>query len=624
MAEWPNKTVHLSRHHHGRPGSQECDSLSTHSGTNIDLMALIHYTRSAFRVLTQPSDGPTLYELCDPLLLASTPADESHLQRFYRVALAHPALRLILRRAGLPHLRDPSWCNAVRQSILAARDEPYPDWQRIGSPVADLLDKLPQHAPRPARRASPIKAIPLPRIEHLIQACAAHLMTSYKTNDFIPAYAAFNLTGDPDMRGRELLIALDGLHARTYKHATLMFNLARAFILSNPDAAALISPSWTGVAEPMWSPVQIRHRSAYYDAFYAEALMDYLDSGLSPIQNQTPVRHAIGKMIHFCLETSRERVHAPVSGRPFDVITALAPPPHSQLSQFFWQLKHDLGFGLYVPDCDTTACSFSAATKFNAPHPLLDQPLPDFYAEYQVAHENRRNPPTVTINDHLDLSGGIVTWIENLAGDRPCGNDLDPTLNLDILEVSFLNYERWRIGQNPHRQRTLREIIRFQGRLVDTGAFADPRSHIYYLPELYCAYVGRCYEAFMSLPSETRTALDQDRAFERIRHRVIAYVRDELLARDVNVFDAALGLLALAKLNADPAAFAPALTCIEASFGEGRRPLSFLPTPLTSSPFKAYEWNKMKTPTRILVGGPEVTSAFVLSALVHARKRMRR
>jgi hypothetical protein len=28
----------------------------------------------------------------------------------------------------------------------------------------------------------------------------------------------------------------------------------------------------------------------------------------------------------------------------------------------------------------------------------------------------------------------------------------------------------------------------------------------------------------------------------------------------------------------------------------------------------------MKTPTRILVGGPEVTSAFVLSALVHARQ----
>src|SRR5713101_7031496 len=228
MAECPNKTLHFSRHHHGRPESQECDPLSRHSGTNIDLMALIHYTRSAFRALTQRAAGPTLYELCDPLLLAPDTAGESHLQRFYRVALAHPALRLILRRAGLPHLRDPSWCNAVRQSILAARDEPHPDWQRIGRPVADLLDKLPQHSPRRAHVAPSTTAVPLPRIEHLIQACAAHLMTSYKTNDFIPAYAAFNLTGDPDMRGRELLIALDGLHARTYKHATLMFNLARA------------------------------------------------------------------------------------------------------------------------------------------------------------------------------------------------------------------------------------------------------------------------------------------------------------------------------------------------------------------------------------------------------------
>ena len=49
------------------------------------------------------------------------------------------------------------------------------------------------------------------------------------------------------------------------------------------------------------------------------------------------------------------------------------------------------------------------------------------------------------------------------------------------------------------------------------------------------------------------------------------------------------------------------------AFGEGGR----------GRPFKAYEWNKMKTPTRILVGGPEVTSAFVLSALVHARQAMR-
>ena len=60
-----------------------------------------------------------------------------------------------------------------------------------------------------------------------------------------------------------------------YKNSTLLFNLARAFIAGSP-AAAVINPPWRGMAEQMWSPVQIRHRSAYYDAFYAEALMDFL------------------------------------------------------------------------------------------------------------------------------------------------------------------------------------------------------------------------------------------------------------------------------------------------------------------------------------------------------------
>src|SRR6185295_20281800 len=96
------------------------------------------------------------------------------------------------------------------------------------------------------------------------------------------------------------------------------------------------------------------------------------------------------------------------------------------------------------------------------------------------------------------------------------------------------------------------------------------------------------------------------------RH-VIDYVCDDLLTAEINAFDAALALLALAKLGANPKAFAPALSCIARSFGEGGR----------GRPFKAYEWNKMKTPTRILIGGAEVTSAFVLSALVHARQAMR-
>ena len=106
----------------------------------------------------------------------------------------------------------------------------------------------------------------------MIRRCGAHLLGSFAKNGFIPTYAAFNLIGDPDMGGREMLMALTGLNSRGYKNSTLLFSLARIFIAHSP-ARALINPPWTGIAEPMWQPMQIRHRSAYYDAFFTEALL---------------------------------------------------------------------------------------------------------------------------------------------------------------------------------------------------------------------------------------------------------------------------------------------------------------------------------------------------------------
>ena len=136
-------------------------------------------------------------------------------------------------------------------------------------------------------------------------------------------------------------------------------------------------------------------------------------------------------------------------GSTVSVITALAPLPHPRFSRFFAQIKQDLGFGVYVPDCDTTACSFSAATQAGSDDPILDQPLLDFYAGYQVGGGANEPLVTVPLNDNIDYEGGVVTWIDNLRGERPFGNDLDPTLNLDILEVSFRNLARWKIIETP-------------------------------------------------------------------------------------------------------------------------------------------------------------------------------
>ena len=567
-----------------------------------------HYFAAATcRTLTAAKDGPSLYDVCDPLLAVPHQGD-AHLSTFYKTALCNPALRLLLRRAGLPELADDDRREALKRALLRARDDAAPDWAAVGAPVAALLDTVKLSHIRPKPVSTQGAAPQLAEIEHAIRVSGAHLLRSFRTNGFLPAYAAFNLIGDPDFGGRELLMALTGLNARGYKNSTLLFNLARVFIARSP-LGQLINPPWRGIAEPMWEPVQIRHRSAYYDAFFTEALLAFVDTGLATAAETAAARKAVGEMVAFCISTSREEVRG-ADGTPFDVVTALAPPPHPRFSRYFAQIKQDLGFGIYVPDCDTTACSFSAATQAGSSDPILNQPLLDFYAGYQVRAGDNERRVTVPLNDNIDFEGGIVTWIDNLDGERPYGNDLDPTLNLDVLEVSFRNLARWKVLETPSRLETMQRIIGFQLRLAESGAFRNPRSHIYYLPELYSAYFGRCFAAFRALPGEAQARIDPDGAFEMIRDKVLAYVQGEMLTAEMNAFDAALALIALAHLGADVATFAPALRSIVAALGEGGR----------HGPFKAYEWNKMKTPTRILVGGPEVTSAFVLMGLALARQ----
>src|SRR6266436_270221 len=415
-------------------------------------MNLHRIAGAAYCALTARKDGPSLYDVCDPLLLNHAGGDP-HLSKFYRTALANPALRPLLRRTGLAELRDEARLQRLREALIRARDDAEPDWAAVGQPVADLLDTIDLQHPKPAPAPAPARAPDLGEIESVIRTSAAHLLRSFGKNGFIPTYAAFNLIGDPDIGGREMLMALTGLNARGYKNSTLLFNLARIFIAHSP-ARALINPPWRGIAEPMSQPMQIRHRSAYYDAFFTEALLSFVETGLASADETGAARRAISDMVGFCLKTSREQV-ASHDGSTVNVITALAPLPHPRFSRFFAQIKQDLGFGVYVPDCDTTACSFSAATQAGSSDPILDQPLLDFYRGYQVREGANEPRVTVPLNDNVDYEGGVATWIDSFEGERPFGNDLDPTLNLDILEVSFRNLSRWKVLETPARLDTV-------------------------------------------------------------------------------------------------------------------------------------------------------------------------
>ena len=192
-------------------------------------MRFQHFAGAAYRALTVRKHGPSLYEVCDPLLLRPPDGDD-HLAKFYQTAIGNPGLRALLRRTGIPELREEARLQDLREALIRAREDKNPDWAAIGAPVAALLDGIDLAHPKPKPATWSGRPPGVAEIELVIRACGAHLLRSFAANGFIPTYAAFNLIGDADLRGRELSMALSGLNSRGYKNSTLLFSLTRAFI----------------------------------------------------------------------------------------------------------------------------------------------------------------------------------------------------------------------------------------------------------------------------------------------------------------------------------------------------------------------------------------------------------
>src|SRR6201991_1368251 len=116
-----------------------------------------HLAGAAFCALTARKDGPSLYDVCDPLLRNPAGGDP-HLAKFYKTALGNPALRPLLRRTGLVELRDEKRLQALREALIRARDDAEPDWAAVGAPVAELLDTIELEHPRPKPAVAPERA----------------------------------------------------------------------------------------------------------------------------------------------------------------------------------------------------------------------------------------------------------------------------------------------------------------------------------------------------------------------------------------------------------------------------------------------------------------------------------
>ena len=95
-------------------------------------------------------------------------------------------------------MRDEAQFNALREAIVAARDQASPDWLAIGRPVAALLDQAPQRIRDESPRRCHRGRVPPARSTRSSAPAPRHLLGSFEKKRIHPAYAAFNLIGDPD------------------------------------------------------------------------------------------------------------------------------------------------------------------------------------------------------------------------------------------------------------------------------------------------------------------------------------------------------------------------------------------------------------------------------------------
>src|SRR4030095_4112329 len=113
-----------------------------------DCMGFHTIAGAAFRALTARKDGPSLYDVCDPVLLKYRGGDP-HLGKFYRTALGNPALRPLLRRPALPARRNEKRLGELQEALRRARDEAEPDWAAVGAPIAELMAAIGGNHPAP-------------------------------------------------------------------------------------------------------------------------------------------------------------------------------------------------------------------------------------------------------------------------------------------------------------------------------------------------------------------------------------------------------------------------------------------------------------------------------------------
>ncbi len=593
-----------------------------------------------------------LYDLCDrPILKGDYRTEPGRNLRFiYRTIACHPLLKYLLLKGCRHPAIALTKISEYEEMMCKAMQASFDDWQDAQwiettfRPLAQLLDSIEnphwQHREKTRWADSEINHSAL---QNIIDNCLQDVIRVWdkdKDDPWFPVAAQVELSGDDHMNGNNFINVLQGLGSFEYKNITVLFALIRCFLMMNPGRLRFIRKTYPGICEPMSASFTwIWHRIAFSDVSFFEHLLVFLDSDISRRQHYGTVVPILENLLRYCVCTSQEWLETPNNHIKHPAITCLPKDeqgrPLCRLSNDAVQKKRSLGFGDYVPDTDTTFLTLAMARKwldfvekeqltldnalFDACKSLLAYPWVEIISEYQVGGKYHSNPPTIQITKPLDYEGAVPIWFSKTFKradgsiiHEMLGNEVCPGHNMDILDSILLNRKQWQALEGDNLI-FLQRLLDFHYQAFVSGNFRHESALKYYLPEMYTYYLGRMYKTFGKLSDVEKNTLDPEQKIAGMRRIALGYCRDELIGYSLNTFDAALAVSALVLLEYEPrhdGVIATGLKVMSDAIGEGSR----------GHPFKAYEWNRMRHPTRILVGSEIATSLFVLRACSEAAR----
>jgi hypothetical protein len=588
----------------------------------------------------------TIYDICDRPVLDGDCATESgrNLRFIYKKLLGHPALKYLLlkwcRHPDVP-LTELSVYQTMMDNAMQASPDNWQNAQWIATtfrPLAQLLDSIENPRWQQREKVEQVTVeLPQTEIQNIIDSCLHDIFRVWdkdKKDPWFPVAAQVELSGDDHTISDNFINVLQGLGSQEYKNITVLFALIRCFLMPNPRLRKLIRRPYIGISEPMTASFTwLWHRIAFSDVNFFEHLLVFLESDTTRKQHYERIVPILENLLRYCVCTSREWLETPNNHIQHPAITCLPKDadgkPLCRLSEETWQKKRDLGFGDYVPDTDTTFLTLAMAKKWldfvqkeqlSVDKALLEEcelmlnyPWVEIISEYQVGGNYASNPPTIHITKPLDYEGAVPIWFDKTFKNADgriiremLGNEICPGHNMDILDSILLNRKQWRALEGENLL-FLHRLLDFHHRAFISGNFRHETALKYYLPEIYTYYLGRMYQTYLTLSESEKHRLDPEHKIESMRQIALQYCKDELIGYSLNAFDAALAVSALVLLEYEPkhdGVIATGLKVMRDAAGEGKH----------GHPYHAYEWNRMRHPTRILIGSEVSTSLFVLRA----------